>query len=335
MLASSTGVIMSMLCGDIGGTKTRIARCEAEGGAVRIVREEVYPSQEYDSLDRIVAQFLRDEPAPCAQACFGIAGPVHDKRSETTNLPWVVDANELESNLGIARVQLLNDLEANAWGISALQREDFFSLQEGAPEPTGNACIIAAGTGLGQAGLYWDGNRHVPFATEGGHTDFSPASDLEWSLYQHLSKQFGHVSWERVVSGMGIVNIHRFLNGLRGVRVPDWLAQEMREGDAAAAISKAAGDARCPVCEEVMALFGRLYGREAGNQALKLMATGGVYLGGGIAPKNLALFRRPAFLEAFIAKGRMEPLMRRMPVRIILNDRAALFGPAIYLAARP
>jgi glucokinase len=321
---------MKVLAGDVGGTKTSLAIFEVEGTRLEVLALEKYPSQQYGSLDEIVRQFIEAQGQSCDWGSFGIAGPVRKGRAETTNLPWLVDAKRLTDELGFRKVWLMNDLEANAWGISALEEKDFCVLSEGKPDPAGNASIISAGTGLGQAGLYWNGEQHRPFASEGGHCDFAPHSDLEIALLQYLKQRHPHVSWERVVSGMGLVNIYKFLRDYRGSETPAWLAGEMKAGDQAAAISRAAQASRCPVCSETLELFVHLYGVEAGNQALKIMSTAGVYLGGGIAPKNLDLFREGIFLKGFWSKGRMEPLMRDMPVKVILNDRTALYGPAVF-----
>ena len=296
-----------------------------------LVRER-YVSGDYESLDEILRRFMELHDMDCRYACFGIAGPVRKQRVETTNLPWRVDAPSLSSRLGFRGVSLLNDLEANAWGIGALQDGDFHVLHPGSPDASGNAAIISAGTGLGEAGLFWDGERFRPFASEGGHADFTPASDLEIALLRHLRRRYDHVSWERVVSGMGLVNIFDFLCEHRRVQPASWLAEELRGGDAASAISGAALGGRCELCSEALDLFVRLYGVEAGNHALKMMATGGVFIGGGIAPKILERLTGPAFLQGFHAKGRMESLMRTMPVKVILNDQTALFGPALYAA---
>ena len=321
---------MKVLAGDIGGTKTSLAIFEVDGTRLEVLALEKYPSQQYGSLDEIVRQFVDKQEHTCDWGSFGVAGPVRNGRVETTNLPWLIDAKQLADEIGFRKVWLMNDLEANAWGISALEEKDFCVLSKGKPDPNGNASIISAGTGLGQAGLYWNGKQHRPFASEGGHCDFAPHSDLEIALLQYLKQRHPHVSWERVVSGMGLLNIYEFLRDYRGSETPAWLAEEMQAGDQAAAISKAAHDKRCPVCSETLRLFVHLYGVEAGNQALKIMSTAGVYLGGGIAPKNLDLFREGTFLRSFWSKGRMEPLMRDMPVRVILNDRTALYGPAVF-----
>ena len=324
---------MRVLAGDIGGTKTRLAVFDVEGTRLDTLCEASYPSGEYASLDAIVRDFLDRADADCRQACFGIAGPVQQGRVKTTNLPWVIEAQAMAARFGFDTVSLMNDLQANAWGVEALDDDDCCLLSVGRPDVAGNASIIAAGTGLGEAGLYWDGQRHWPFASEGGHADFSPHSDLEIALLEYLRKRFGHASWERVVSGPGLVNLHDFLCAHRGVAVPAWLHDEMAAGDAAAAISRAALDERDAVCADALDLFVHLYGVEAGNHALKIMATGGIYIGGGIAPRILDKIKGPLFMQGLLSKGRMRPLLEGMPVRVILNDRSALYGPALYLAA--
>ena len=324
---------MKVLAGDIGGTKTRLAVFDVHGTRLETVTERSYPSGSYSGLEDIIQDFLGGTSTDCRQACFGIAGPVQHGRAQATNLPWIVEEQALAAMFGFERVVLINDLEANAWGIAALRENDFCSLNAGSPAAAGNACIISAGTGLGEAGLYWDGQRHWPFACEGGHASFSPSSDQEIELLEYLRKRFGHVSWERVVSGTGLVNVHDFLRTYRGVAIPSWLGEEMSAGDPAAAISRAGMDDRDALCAEALDLSIYLYGVEAGNLALKIMATGGVYLGGGIGPKNLERLKSPLFMQAFLDKGRMQPLLEAMPVKIILNDRTALYGPALYLAA--
>ena len=322
-----------VLAGDIGGTKTRLAIIEVEGTRLKTLRERTWRSREHASLRAIVQAFLEQVQIPVSAAAFGIAGPVRGRIADATNLPWHIDADELEKRFAIGPVSLLNDLEANAWGIQALSPDDLHELHPGAgAEAVGNAAIIAAGTGLGEAGMYFDGQRHRPFASEGGHSDFSPCCELEIALWRHLAERFGHVSWERVLAGPGLVNIHAFLRQHRHAETPAWLAEAMRLGDPAAAISRAAGEGRDPICEETLELFTRLYGAEAGNLALKHMARGGLYIGGGIAPKILGWLKRETFLQAFFAKGRMRPLLERIPVRVILNDRTALYGPAVFAA---
>jgi glucokinase len=324
---------MRVLAGDIGGTKTRLAVFDVDGTRLETVTERSYPSGSYSGLENIVQDFLGGTSTDCRQACFGIAGPVKGGRAQATNLPWIVEEQAMAALFGFERVVLINDLEANAWGIGALGENDFCIINAGSPAAVGNACIISAGTGLGEAGLYWDGQRHWPFACEGGHASFSPSSDREIALLKYLRERFGHASWERVVSGRGLVNVHDFLRTHRGVPAPSWLREEMSAGDTAAAISRAARDDRDALCAEALDLSIYLYGVEAGNLALKIMATDGVYLGGGIGPKNLERLKGPLFMQGFLDKGRMQPLLEAMPVKIILNDRTALYGPALYLAA--
>jgi len=317
-----------ILAGDIGGTNTRVAVFQDGDATFTPVVTERFPSSDYPSLDAIVQRFRQTHTMPIAAACFGVAGPVENGRCEATNLPWVVDAARLAILLGLPLVGLVNDLEANAYGIPTLGPDDFLTLAPGDDTPVGNAALIAAGTGLGEAGLYWDGTQFRPFACEGGHSTFSPRTDLELRLLQWLRQNFEHVSWERVLSGPGLVNVYRFLHEDTGAEEPAWLTEQLRTGDPAAAISKAALAGTSPLCVHALDLFVTLYGAEAGNLALKLMATGGVYVGGGIAPKIVEKLRSGGFLPAFVAKGRMEPLLRTMPVRVILNDRTALRGAA-------
>ena len=324
---------MRVLAGDIGGTKTRLAVFDVFGTRLETLAEQSYASGSYSGLESIIREFLDTNGVDCRQACFGIAGPVRRRRVQATNLPWIVEEQALAALFGFERVALINDIEANAWGIGALSEKDFCALNAGSPDAGGNACIISAGTGLGEAGLYWDGQRHWPFACEGGHSNFSPASDLEIALLEYLRERFGRVSWERVVSGMGLVNVHDFLRAHRGVPAPSWLHEEMSAGDPAETISRAAMDGRDALCAETLDLVVHLYGVEAGNHALKIMATGGVYLGGGVAPKNLERFKGPLFMQGFLNKGRMQPLLEAIPVKIILNDHTALYGPALYLEA--
>ena len=315
-----------VLAGDIGGTKTRLALFRKNGARLECLGEHKYASREHDSLETIITDFIKRIGNQPAAACFGIAGPVRGNHVTTTNLPWKINAAELERRFRIDRVALLNDLEATARGIAELEADDFHTLNHGTSDPVGNAAIIAAGTGLGEAGLFHDGTRYRPFATEGGHVDFSPGDEIEITLLQFLQRQYEHVSWERVLSGPGLVHVHAFLSDSRQQDIPDWLEQQQRDGDPAAAIAAHADND--PVCHDALQLFARLYGRESGNLALKTLATGGLYLGGGIAPKLLEVLDSGDFMEAFRAKGRMRPLLEGIPVKVILNDRAALIGAA-------
>ncbi len=323
------------LAGDIGGTKTRLAVIEVDGTRTRTLHEAGYPSRDFATFEALLGDFLSGIETP-GHAAFGIAGPVRGRAVQTTNLPWRIDADALQRQFGFARCTLINDLEATAYGLPALGAGDLLALQTGAPDACGNAAVIAAGTGLGEAGLFWDGQRHYPFATEGGHASFSPGDELETAFLRHLRQQHQHVSWERVVSGMGLLSLHEFLRLYRHAAAPQWLADEMRSGDAAAAIAAAALSGRDEICVETLQRFVRLYGAEAGNLALKTMSRSGLYLGGGIAPKILPLLQDGAFpgafLGAFLNKGRMRTLLEAMPVKVILNDRAAMFGAALRAA---
>lgn len=328
---------MSILVGDIGGTKTGLAVAEADADRVLLQSERRYPSAEFASLGDLVENFIQETGANCECGSFAIAGPVLDERSKATNLPWLVDARELTKRFGWRRVRLLNDLEAVAWGVAALAPDDLATLQPAQADASAaaagsrNACVVAAGTGLGEAGLYWDGDRHRAFATEGGHTDFAATDEREFALLRYLQQRYGRVSWERVVSGMGIDNLYGFLAQAGQVEHPPLVANALEsDGDLAAAVAASAA-AGCPVCTETMEWFALLYGREAGNMALKHLALGGVYLAGGIAPKNLQLLQRGGFLQGFLDKGRMRPLLQRMPVQVILNQHAPLLGAARFL----
>ena len=275
-----------ILAGDIGGTKTNIAFF-TYGTPPKVIVEQTFHSREHAGLDEIVTHFVNEHQVRVQHAAFGVAGPVRNGRSAATNLPWVVDASTLATELGLPTVWVINDLEATAYGVGALEPADFATLNLGAADAAGNAAIIAAGTGLGEAGLGWDGRAHHPFASEGGHTNFGPSDALERELLQWLSTRYEHISWERVVSGMGLVNIYHFLRDTHRAEESLWLAEQMRTGDPGAIISHAAQSGSSPLCAQTLDLFVALYGSEAGNLALKMMATGGLYVGGGIAPKNL------------------------------------------------
>ncbi len=317
-----------ILAGDVGGTNTRLAFVKASGGRLTVVVEDVFPSREHANLEAVLRKFMSSHRLPVEQACFGVAGPVRHGRCDATNLPWVVDARQLARELGLEAVGLINDLEANAYGIAALEPKDFVVLNAGAPDAEGNAAIIAAGTGLGEAGLYWNGRHHRPFATEGGHATFAPRTPVEMDLLRHLLREFEHVSYERVVSGPGLLNIYRFLRDTGRAEEPAWLADTLSQRDPSAAIAHAALEGTSALCVQALDLFMSLYGAEAGNLALKAMATGGVFVGGGIAPKIIQQLKDSTFMAAFTAKGRMRPLLEAMPVRIILNEKTALLGAA-------
>jgi glucokinase len=318
----------AILVGDIGGTNTRLAIVELVKGHFTLLAEETFASREEPSLESPLRKFLSNPLHPISRACFGVAGPVRDGRCEATNLPWVIDSKKLALELNLPRVSLINDLEANAYGIVSLEDRDFEVLNQGTQDARGNRAVVSAGTGLGEAALFWDDREYRPVASEGGHSDFAPRTHLEMDLLDYLLKRHARVSAERVISGQGLYNIYQFLKDTRRAEEPTWLADEMRQRDPPPVITENALKGKSSLCAQALDLFVSLYGAEAGNVALKVMATGGVYLGGGIAPKIIAKLRDPVFMNAFTAKGRMRPLLQAMPVRVILNPKAALLGAA-------
>jgi glucokinase len=324
-----------ILAGDVGGTNTRLGLFAVERDRLVLRKEGDFSNRGRAHLGEILEAFLKSHALKAEVACLGVAGPVKNARVETTNLPWIVDAHELAQRLGIKRVWLLNDLEANAYGIGALSPSDLVQLNQGTGDLQGNQAVISAGTGLGEAGLCWDGKAHIPFGTEGGHTDFAPTDDLQMDLLRHLRKKYGHVSSERVLSGPGLVEIYTFLRDVAHVGEPSSaLALELEGSDPAAAVSKAGLTGSCPVAVKALDLFVEVYGSAAGNLGLKMLAIGGVYLGGGIAPKIIEKLRGPRFMESFVDKGRMRRLLASMPVSVIMNEKTALLGAAHCAALR-
>jgi glucokinase len=320
---------MLILVGDVGGTSTRLAYFHAERGELKVLAEGHYGSAQHASLYQIVQQFSAEHPMTPERACFGIAGPIRDGGVQTPNLPWSIAGSELARVAGVQAVQLINDLTANTYGISALKDEDFCTLNQGKPDPTGAIAVVSPGTGLGESLAYWDGRAHRPLPSEAGHADFAPRTAQEADLLRYLAKEFGRVSSERVVSGPGLVNIYRFLRDTGYHPEDPAVAAAIQAGDAPAVISTTALAKRCELCGKALDLFATLFGAECGNAALRFLATGGVYLGGGIAPRILEKLREPVFLEAFSAKGRLGSLVATIPVRVILNDRTALLGAAV------
>jgi len=321
------------LAGDIGGTKTNLAIYAWSDDRLVSQKNASYPSKGHATLAELVRAFLAEAATTVTHACFGVAGPVRDGVVRVTNLPWVVDAAALQAELKFQNVSLLNDLEANAYGIRTLQPDELLSINpHGDPRQVGNQALIAAGTGLGEAGLMWDGLTHRPFSSEGGHSSFAPNDSTGDELLAYLRKEHGHVSWERVLSGMGMRNLYGFFRQRSGKPEPDWLAEELRNGDLGAVVSQAGLAGKDPVCVETLDCFTRNYGAEAGNLALKMLAMGGVYIGGGIAPKMLPKMQSDIFLNAFCEKGRLSPLLKSTPVYVILNDKTALQGAAWFAA---
>lgn len=321
---------MRLIVGDIGGTHARMALAEVAEGRVDLLREQLYSSRDYPGLGPILQEFLGGATrAQFSQACIGVAGPVRENCCRATNLPWSLDGDALAREAGLDGLILLNDLEAAAWGLDALDDSAVVTLHAATPQAQGNQAVIAAGTGLGEAGRVWCEDGYRVFASEGSHGDFAPGSELGYSLHQWLTTKYqGHVSWERVVSGPGLVDLHAFLREAGGRPTPDWLRLAMEENDPAGAIATAAQLHDDPVCAEALDLFICYYGAEAGNHALKLMATGGVYIAGGIAPKVASRFASAGFLDAFFDKGRMQGLMRQMPVHLVTDPNLALYGAA-------
>ena len=317
-----------ILAGDIGGTNARLAYFVSQNGHLTVAAEGVFPSRAHRGLDEIVTQFVNAQQQRPDVACFGVAGPVRNGKVETSNLPWTVEASLIAAELHLPCALLINDLEANAWGIQDLAEKDFVSLNQVKTPASGNQAVIAAGTGLGEAGLYWDGRKYHAFACEGGHADFAPRNEQEIKLLRYLLARYEHVSYERIISGPGLVNVYQFLRDTDRAQEPNWLAEQIRGGDPAAAISGAALSGKSGLAEQTIDLWISIYGAEAGNLALKLKATGGVFLGGGIAPKILPKLAGPLFMQSFLGKGRLQALLENIPVKVITNDNAALIGAA-------
>ena len=320
-----------IIAGDIGGTKTNIALFEPDGeelGAPRVQRS--FPSNDYPSLEAILREFVAEHRPRLTHACFGVAGPVVENFVDATNLAWDVDAGSLAATLGLGRVELINDLEATAYGVEVLRPAQLYALSErdGAPRG-GHRALIAAGTGLGMAGLFWEGRHYHPIPSEGGHIDFAPRNRLEADLlFYMMEKLGGRVSYERVLSGPGLFNVYSFLRDTNYADEPGWLASEIDAGDPSAAVSKAALSGRSELAAKALDVFVEIYGAMAGNLALLLKPAGGLYVGGGIAPKILEKLKDGAFMRAYRDKGRLSYVIEQIPVRVILEDKAALYGAA-------
>jgi glucokinase len=322
-----------ILAGDVGGTKVHLALFDFINGKLECSRDKIFPAKSYSGLEEIVTEFLG--AFKVTAACFGVPGPVRNGRLRLTNLPWTLDSNELSVSLGIKHVFLINDLEANGYGVSELTAEQIYTLSEGDVSQIGNRALIAAGTGLGEALLIWSDGSHSPYPSEGGHADFAPRNEDEIDLLRFLKQKYnGRISTERVVSGIGLTNIYEFLREVRGLDEPNWLAERIAAEDPNAVITELALGAKSEICEKALDMFVSAYGAEAGNFALKLLSVGGVYIGGGIAPRILEKLKDGTFMKAFTDKGRLSQLLINMPVRIILESRAALLGAATYAEAR-
>lgn len=321
------------IAGDIGGTKTNLALFQKEGE--EILYFSSFPSKEYSNLTDILLEFYnkvlsKDERALILSATFAIAGPVQEGVCRATNLPWVVEVKELEQKLGIKDVYLINDLEANAYALEILSPKDLQMVHPGNSGASGNRAVISPGTGLGEAGVYFDGKGYHPFACEGGHTDFGPIDHMQLDLCRYLFDQFGHASYERLLSGPGLYNIYLFLRDVVKMEEPYWLKERMLGQDSSQVISEEGLKKSCALCMCALDLFVSILAAEASNCVLKFMATGGLYIGGGIAPKILPKFKEATFLEAFLNKGRFRDLLQRVPIFVILNDKASLMGAAYF-----
>jgi glucokinase len=319
-----------ILAGDIGGTKTNLAHFTIQEGQISRGTVKSYPSKQFSSPIEILKQFQIEQSVQAAVAAFGIAGPVVNGRCEATNLPWVVDAREISAALRFNTVHLINDLEATAYGTLRMQENDKLMLNAGTRQPNGTIAVIAAGTGLGEGALVWNGTRYVTLPSEGGHSDFAPRNEIEMSLLRFLLTRYKRVSYERLVSGMGIVNLYQFFRTQVKYPEPQWLAAAMASGDTAAAISSAALAGKDDACKQALELFVSLYAAEAGNVALKFLSTAGVYIAGGIAPKILPKMQQATFMDSFTDKGRLSNVLKNMPVYVVLNDTIALYGAAHY-----
>ncbi len=291
-----------ILAGDIGGTKTHLALFPEKEPRKWVV-DARFPSANYDNLRGIVTEFLEANAGHKVEsACFGIAGPVQDRMCKATNLPWIVDAAVIEKETGIEMCSLINDLEANAFGIECLGEDELFVLNEGKAH-RGNRALISAGTGLGEAGIFWDGEQHRPFACEGGHCTFSPETDLEIKLMRYLKKRYDHVSFERVLSGPGLFNIYQFLIDEGYEKELESVKEELEKSDPPKVITEMGMKSACPACMRSLDMFVSIFGSESANWALKMLAVGGLYIGGGIAPKILNELQEGAFMKRFIQKG--------------------------------
>jgi glucokinase len=320
-----------LLAGDVGGTKTDLAIFSSDKGPHEPLAESRFVSAAYPGLEAMAREFMDRAEWKVDRASFGVAGPVIQNRVEVTNLPWTVDAEVLREELGLSSVTLLNDLAAIANGVPHLQPSEVYTLKQGRQDPEGAIAVIAPGTGLGEAFLTWDGDRYRPHASEGSHVDFAPSNPRQMQLLRYLWPRFEHVSYELVCSGMGIPNVYAYFKNGGYAEEPDWLAEQLGQAeDPTPIIVNAALEDKSELCVLTLNTFISILGAEAGNLALKVMATGGVYLGGGIPPRILPALEQGAFLEAFHRKDRLEDVLVDLPVHMILDSDIALFGAACH-----
>jgi glucokinase len=324
-----------ILAGDIGGTKTNLALFdEAAGGGLSKNEERTFQSNDHAGLEAVIAEFLNGRELPIEAAAFGVAGPVIDGVCRATQLPWIVSRTSLQEVLRIDDVWVINDLEATAHGVPLLKAEQLVTINPGR-RAKGNIAVIAAGTGLGEAALIWDGAHYHAMASEGGHVDFAPRNELEIELLRYMLSLKHRISYERILSGQGLINVYNFFKARRLAEEPDWLKREVEASDdAARTISQAALNGRAEICVKALELFVSIYGAQTGNLVLTISATGGVFVGGGIAPKIIEKLTDGTFLEAYRDKGRLSPLVEAAPVAVIMEPKTALLGAGSYAAAR-
>lgn len=320
-----------LLAGDIGGTKTVLALFATESNQLQSHYEVTFWNRDYTSLEAVITAFMRETTAPITSACFGVAGPVVQGRAAITNLPWVIDASAIQQTFDFPQVFLLNDLEAIANAIPYLTPDDLVTLNEGTVEAESALAVIAPGTGLGEAFLVWNGRSYQAHPSEGGHVSFGPTNLEQVELLTYMLSKFNHVSVERVCSGSGIPNLYGSLRQSGRYEEPDWLRQALVEAiDPTPIIVDAAIERNEAICVATLNLFLDILADEASNLALKVLSTGGVYLGGGIPPRILPQLQQPRFMEVFTNKGRFSELMQKMPVHVIRNPKSALYGAAYY-----
>jgi len=321
-----------ILAGDVGGTKTILALYEADGESWRCVKKTRYSSVDHPAFTRLLQDFLADGKGyTITSACLGVAGPIVDGDCVATNLPWVLHCSEIGDRIGTEKVRLLNDLEATAWGVLDLPETDFVTLNPGAPPRPGNRAVLAAGTGLGEAIIAWDGDKHHVLASEGGHCDFAPGSAQEVALLQFLWRKYpDHVSYERLLSGEGLINLYQFLSHTGQAPVQAEIERQMTEYDPAAVIGEAGVAGTDALSVAALSLFCRIYGAEAGNLALKCLPYAGVYLAGGIAAKIQSFIARGEFIDGYLAKGRYRAALQQIPVKVCINQDVGLLGALAY-----
>lgn len=318
-----------ILAADIGGTNARFALFNLHNKELKLLRESTYKTKDYPSLNSLLSKFGGEDFNKIKSLCIGVAGPVNKGKVKGTNFAWIIDENDIIEKTNIGSVSVINDLEATAYGIGLVATEDFISIKKGTSSP-GNLAIISPGTGLGEAGLYWNGSFYQPFASEGGHCDFSPRNEMDLKLWRFLHEKYGHVSWERLISGSGIVNIYQFLKSSYRIEEPKWFQERLLNEDPAVLISNCAKEKTYAICIETIDLFVRFLAIEAAQLALKFKATGGIFIGGGILPKILEIVDKQKFQQEFVNSNRMNSLLELIEVKIIFNEQTAIYGAAYY-----